>query len=365
MRHSDQAKDLVAHAMRVDTRKNEVPRCSQPGKSEFIGRALAKPTIKMANERYTLPKFPPTLDWYPIFRGQEQAGELLAAFELIQMPIHEEEILQALYEQWDDKSKAEFPRGAKLPPVTQPLESDRGPIVPVPRGIRPVVSKHRIEILFWGVRELKRVQLTSVDRPRVDIECAGQIIQSTVIANAKKNPNFSIPVKFFDVDLPENELFMPPLTIRCVDCRNFGRFTLVGTHVVNSLHKFMYKPTPETPEGSIVEFILNSLKFMYKPTPETPEGSIANGTLPIDDGRSFHGSIHGGDTRSVRSVRADDVAVKIDTMSHVSHSSQHKEETVIKIDPMNGEAKTEVYKDLSMNASQLAPESQEEGIVSM
>jgi hypothetical protein len=37
-------------------------------------------------------------------------------------------------------------------------------------------------------------------------------------------------------------MYCPPLTIRVVDCRSFGRFTLVGTHVINSMHKYLYQP---------------------------------------------------------------------------------------------------------------------------
>ena len=55
------------------------------------------------------------------------------------------------------------------------------------------------QVLFWGIRELKRIQLTSIDRPRIDIECAGHVLASSVIANAKKNPNFLVPVKSFEV----------------------------------------------------------------------------------------------------------------------------------------------------------------------
>lgn len=43
-------------------------------------------------------------------------------------------------------------------------------------------------------------------------------------------------------DLPENELLHPPLNIRVVDCRAFGRFTLVGSNAVTSLRKFIYRP---------------------------------------------------------------------------------------------------------------------------
>uniref|UniRef100_UPI00398F4D76 otoferlin isoform X2 n=1 Tax=Pristiophorus japonicus TaxID=55135 RepID=UPI00398F4D76 len=191
------------------------------GKAEYIGRTFSKPVVKMAEEEYGPPRFPPQLEYYQIYRGNSTAGDLLAAFELLQIP----------------------PSGKhNLPPIDGPTDSDRGPILPVPKGIRPVLSKYRIEILFWGLRDLKRVNLAQVDRPRVDIECAGKGVQSALIQNYKKNPNFSILVKYFEVDLPENELLHPPLNIRVVDCRAFGRYTLVGSHAVGSLRKFIYRP---------------------------------------------------------------------------------------------------------------------------
>lgn len=117
---------------------------------------------------------------------------------------------------------------ADLPPLEGSTDSDRGPILPVPLGIRPVLSRYRIEVgihrlfsilfgfphhagffffsffsplqvLFWGLRDLKRINLAQVDRPRVDIECAGKGVQSVVIQNYKKNPNFSTLVKWFEV----------------------------------------------------------------------------------------------------------------------------------------------------------------------
>lgn len=56
-----------------------------------------------------------------------------------------------------------------------------------------------MQVLFWGVRDLKRVQLQLVDHPRIDIECAGHVLSSSVLQNSRKNPNFSVPVKYFDV----------------------------------------------------------------------------------------------------------------------------------------------------------------------
>ncbi|KAH9636494.1 hypothetical protein HF086_002194 [Spodoptera exigua] len=200
------------------------------GKSEFIGRTLAKPRIKSYEDVQGGSQSAPSLEWHEITRGDDRAGELLATFELLEIPPKQDSsILPNL----------PSPREANGKP---PIDTNKGPILPVPRGIRPTLSKYRIEVLFWGLRDLKRVHLLTVDRPRVDIECAGNILYSSVIQNAKRNPNFTNPIRFVDVELPEQDLYRPPLTIRVVDCRSFGRITLVGTHTINSIHKYIYTP---------------------------------------------------------------------------------------------------------------------------
>ena len=40
------------------------------GGEEFIGRALARPVVKLAEEKYQRPFFPPVLQWFPIYRGE-------------------------------------------------------------------------------------------------------------------------------------------------------------------------------------------------------------------------------------------------------------------------------------------------------
>lgn len=200
------------------------------GKSEFIGRTLAKPHVKSFEETQNRSQHPPSLEWYVITRGDDRAGELLATFELLEIP--PKQTTSTLPE-------LPSPRQANGKP---PFDANKGPILPVPKGIRPTLSKYRIEVLFWGLRDLKRVHLLTVDKPRVDIECAGNILYSTIIQNAKRNPNFINPVKFVDVELPDQDLYRPPLTIRVVDCRSFGRITLVGTHTINSIHKYIYTP---------------------------------------------------------------------------------------------------------------------------
>ena len=52
---------------------------------EFIGRSMATPVVKLLNQTYSKPFFPPVLQWFPIRRGEDKAGDLLAAFELFQV----------------------------------------------------------------------------------------------------------------------------------------------------------------------------------------------------------------------------------------------------------------------------------------
>uniref|UniRef100_A0A8C4XP85 Fer-1 like family member 6 n=1 Tax=Falco tinnunculus TaxID=100819 RepID=A0A8C4XP85_FALTI len=183
------------------------------GKAEYIGSTVATPVVRLADQNYE----PPKLSYHPLHCGNISGGDLLATFELLEIP-----------QSGPDR----------LPPLDPP---DVGQIYPVPANIRPVLSKYRVEVLFWGVRELKKVQLLSVDRPQVLIECAGKGVKSSVIQSYKKNPNFSGLADWFEVELPENELLHPPLSICVVDWRAFGRSTLVGTHNINCLKQFLCK----------------------------------------------------------------------------------------------------------------------------
>uniref|UniRef100_A0A9J8C3F8 Otoferlin n=1 Tax=Cyprinus carpio carpio TaxID=630221 RepID=A0A9J8C3F8_CYPCA len=277
------------------------------GKAEFIGRTFAKPLTKMVDEHYGPPRFPPQLEYYQIYRGNCAAGDLLAAFELLQIPYDDEEIRRALIAVHDfavPQIKIGPAGRAALPPIDGPTDSDRGPILPVPLGIRPVLSRYRIEVLFWGLRDLKRINLAQVDRPRVDIECAGKGVQSALIQNYKKNPNFSTLVKWFEVDLPENELLHPPLNIRVVDCRAFGRYTLVGSHAVTSLRKFIYSPPDKT---------ANNWAHTAR---------LANGYMALTNGTS-HSRPH---SRPI-SHPSGDIVVNMDPEPNVK-----KVDTVVKID---------------------------------
>lgn len=185
------------------------------GKAEYLGSTVAVPVVRVSEQPYS----PPQLQYSPLFSGSQSGGELLGAFELIQIPESGEEYLPA-------------------------LDEPDGQIYPVPGNIRPVLSRYRLEVLFWGLRELKKVQLLSVDRPQVFIECAGKGLRSSVIQSYKTNPNFTTLVDAFDLELPENENLHPPLNISVVDWRAFGRSTVVGNYTINNLKPFKYTAPP-------------------------------------------------------------------------------------------------------------------------
>lgn len=53
----------------------------QVGKAEFLGRAVGKPSVHLCENEYKMA----SLEWFQIYRGTEEAGELLAAFEMFEV----------------------------------------------------------------------------------------------------------------------------------------------------------------------------------------------------------------------------------------------------------------------------------------
>uniref|UniRef100_A0A4W6EVA6 Dysferlin, limb girdle muscular dystrophy 2B (autosomal recessive) n=1 Tax=Lates calcarifer TaxID=8187 RepID=A0A4W6EVA6_LATCA len=181
------------------------------GADEFMGRCVCQPTVTPS----------PRLAWFPIRRGEKNAGELLAAFELIRR-------------EKPDESDLPYP-----PPQREPN------VFMIPQGIKPVLQRTAIEILAWGVRNLKSFQLASVTSPSLQVECGGTMIQSCVIRSMKKKPNFDVNMLILDVRLPCEELYMPPIVVKVIDNRQFGRKPVVGQCTIRSLEEYRCSPEEE------------------------------------------------------------------------------------------------------------------------
>ncbi|XP_033881790.3 myoferlin isoform X3 [Acipenser ruthenus] len=186
----------------------------QVGKDEPLGRSVCPPLVKLNPETGVSPR----LLWYPIMHGDKKSGDLLVAAELIM------------------KDK---PDGSNLP-IVPPKRAAK--LYMVPQGIRPVVQLTGIEILTWGLRNMKNFQLAAVSSPSLIVEFGGEVVQSAVIKNIRKNPNFPGSVLFFKVLLPKEEMYTPPIVIKVIDHRPFGRKPIVGQCTIDSLEVFRCDP---------------------------------------------------------------------------------------------------------------------------
>ncbi|XP_039628208.1 myoferlin-like isoform X2 [Polypterus senegalus] len=186
----------------------------QVGKDEPLGRSMCSPLVKLNPETDVTPK----LLWYPVIRAEKKHGEILAAAELI----------------LKDK-----PDGSNLP-IIPPKRGAK--LYMVPQGIKPVVQLTAIEILTWGLRNMKNYQLAAVSSPSLIVECGGEIVYSQVIKNIKKNPNFPGSVLFMKVPLPKEEIYTPPIVIKVIDHRPFGRKPIVGQCTIDSLEEYRCDP---------------------------------------------------------------------------------------------------------------------------
>lgn len=179
----------------------------------MLGKTAIKPFVHI--ESYSSP---PEMDWFMVYRNNRPAGEMLGCFELIKSDIE------------------------KLPEIKEiEKQSMIGKVksLSIPEEIRPKLKKFRLEVIFWGIRQTKRIRLLSVKSPVVIIECGGYFIEST-IDNMEKNANFNNPLKFIDIELPEDERFWPPITVRCIEKRKLGGMVFVGNICIRNLTRFKW-----------------------------------------------------------------------------------------------------------------------------
>ncbi|XP_072247032.1 myoferlin [Leuresthes tenuis] len=186
----------------------------QVGKDEPMGRCTCPPVVKLNPSVAVSPK----LLWFPVTKKGRSAGEVLLAAELL------------LKDKGNDGDL----------PLVPPRRGEK--LYMVPQGIRPVVQLTAIEVLTWGLRNMKTFQLATVSSPSLIVECGGEIVQTAVIRNFKKNPNFPGSVLLLKVLLPKEEMYTPPIVLKVIDHRPFGRKPVVGQCTIDCLEQFRCDP---------------------------------------------------------------------------------------------------------------------------
>eukprot|EP00079_Xenopus_tropicalis_P023312 XP_012815625.1 PREDICTED: LOW QUALITY PROTEIN: myoferlin-like [Xenopus tropicalis] len=189
----------------------EIYDSDQRGEDDFLGRSLFFPMVKLDPNMNSIPK----LFWCPVTKGKRHCGDILVAAEL--------------FLQEND--------GCILPV----LPSERLPkIYMVPEGIRPVLQLTGIEILTWGLRNI--CHLEYVRSSSIVIECGGEMVETAITGILGRSPSFQSAVLFLKVYLPQEEIYSPPIIIKVIANRYFGRKEVVGQCTIEQLEEFRCDP---------------------------------------------------------------------------------------------------------------------------
>ncbi|VDO91038.1 unnamed protein product, partial [Haemonchus placei] len=174
----------------------------------FLGRFEVNPTvICTSTDSRAKPK------WNTLtFQLGKSRGAVLACFELFCQ---------------DESTKNSLP----LLPTRKSVD-DR---FEVPGELRPKFQNFAIQVLCWGVRNLKKYQFLSVRKPFLELIIGDMDTRTDPLPNVAKDPNFETPLITFPmVSLPSDLEFSPPLVINLYDTRAFKRQPLVGVcHITN------------------------------------------------------------------------------------------------------------------------------------
>ncbi|CAF3792253.1 unnamed protein product, partial [Rotaria sp. Silwood1] len=196
--------------------------------------------------------------WYEFKLGEKQTGELLAVFELVEVNPETREA-ETTFELKEIPITTD-----NYPPTSYITKIMKNKIYQIPLLLIPAFKTYQIEIMFWGLRECRTINLQSIQEAEVTIECAGVHVTRT-IKNVQKHPNFESSPTEADkytllINLPNDDKFWPHLSILCVQHRLFGMKEIVGNLVVTNLQKYLEKPVHLlTPNDQAVVDTVNEL----------------------------------------------------------------------------------------------------------
>lgn len=60
-------------------------------------------------------------------------------------------------------------------------------IVPIPDDIRPKLTGYKIDVLFWGLRHLKKLRGMSINKPKITLDCTMATLDSDVMTRHELN----------------------------------------------------------------------------------------------------------------------------------------------------------------------------------
>ncbi|XP_063167450.1 myoferlin-like [Candoia aspera] len=215
--------------------------------NDFMGRCTCTPNVCLDLDLRRVPR----LQRYSITKKDEENGYLLAAFELL-------------------LDKKDGSLGKHPPPAW------KDGIYTIPKGIQPILRLMAVEILAWGLRDMKNYNLMVVNNPSLIVECGGESIQTTTIRNFQEYPNFSINIYLMKVYLPVDEDYSPPIELKVIDHRDFGYKPVVGQATVRSLSQYYCNPLEEREIHTLPPRATGQLQIMVMEEAKRKEDFLQN-----------------------------------------------------------------------------------------
>ncbi|KAM6180290.1 fer-1-like protein 5 [Erethizon dorsatum] len=208
---------LLLHESPQDTRESpplvvlELWQRDARGKESLWGRSMWPPVVWLDLQDWMLPP----LRWHPLVKelGEEE-GEILASCELI--------------------LETEKLREKQLPLLSVPWKDG---VYMLPKSIQPTMRKTAIEILAWGLRNMKQAR-----HPQLLVECGGESLRTEPIRDFPTNPNFPESALLLTVFMPKEEAYAQPLVLKVLDNQDFGRQTVVGQASIDFLQPYFCDP---------------------------------------------------------------------------------------------------------------------------
>ncbi|CAG9840211.1 unnamed protein product [Diabrotica balteata] len=181
------------------------------GISEFVGRTLIIPNRRLHTYNYDNI----TLKWIKCFCNGEISGEVLGACEYV----------------LENDMKLDIPH--------------RGKVFGIPIDIKPILVSYKVEILFWGIRNLRKLNLMQIRRPRITVFCGDYSLNSDTIENASRDSNFINLTESMIITFPEEKEYAPPLNIKMYESKRFGVYLYAGVHISKITSFFVVPMTHE------------------------------------------------------------------------------------------------------------------------
>ncbi|XP_059747609.1 fer-1-like protein 5 isoform X2 [Bos taurus] len=207
------------------------------GNETLWGRSIWHPVVWLDAQDRILPP----MRWHPLVKGlEDEEGEILASCELI---LETESLRQ------------------QLPMLSVPWKNG---IYILPKSIQPTLRKMAIEMLVWGLRNMKQVR-----SPQLLVECWEESLQTEPIRDFQTNPNFAQSALLLTLYMPTEETFALPLVLKVVDNQDFGQETVVGQANVHSLQPYFCDPwaedyVPPRPPTLSVKKYQELLGYLYE-----------------------------------------------------------------------------------------------------